>query len=82
MSVGAKDRIDKLLVKKYKDKVMNNLDGIDQKMIDPEKMMEAITDVAMVQRNMMVLSNKLSNICSQINAKARYQTGQKFLKGT
>lgn len=82
MSVGAKDRIDKLLVKKYKDKVMNKLDGIDQKMIDPEKMMEAITDVAMVQRNMMVLSNKLSSICSQINAKARYQTGQKFLKGT
>ena len=80
MSVGAKDRIDKLLVKKYADKVMNNLEGID-KMVDPEKMMDAMTDVAMVQRNMLALSNKLTNICSQINSKARYKTGQRFLKG-
>lgn len=80
MSVGAKDRIDKLLVKKYADKVMNNLEGID-KMVDPEKMMEAMTDVAMVQRNMLALSNKLASICSQVNSKARYKNGQRFLKG-
>ena len=79
MSVGAKDRIDKLLVKKYANKVMNNLEGID-KMIDPEKMMEAMTDVATVQRNMLALSNRLSSICSQVNSKARYKTGQKFLR--
>ena len=39
-----------------------------------------MNDIAAVQRNMLALSNKLSCICSQINAKARYKSGQRFMK--
>ena len=50
-------------------------------MVDPEKMMETMNDVAYIQRNMLALSNKLGNICAQINAKARYKaSGQRCLQ--
>ena len=80
MAVGAQDYIDKLLVKKYAGKQVENHEDIVNKMVDPNKMMETMNDVAAVQRNMLALSNKLSCICSQINAKARYKSGQRFMK--
>jgi hypothetical protein len=74
MAVGAQDRIDKLLVKKYaKEQVDNHELGISS-MVDPEKMMSAMNDYAAVQRNMFAMSNKLAFLCSGINAKARYAT--------
>ena len=43
-------------------------------MVDPNKMLEAMNDVATIQRNMFMLSQKLCSTCYAINAKAaRYQ---------
>jgi len=80
MAVGAKDYIDKLLVKKYSTEKVDNHDNLIESMVDPNKMMETMNDLAMVQRNMLALSNKLTSVCSQINAKARYKSGQRFLE--
>lgn len=75
MAIGARDYIDKLLVKKYADEKVDNHDSIES-MVNPEKMLEAMNDVAMVQRNMFALSQKLCNTCYAINARtARYKRG-------
>ncbi len=75
MAVGARDYIDKLLVKKYADEKVDNHDSLES-MVDPQKMLEAMNDVAMIQRNMFVLSRKLCSTCYAINAKAaRYKKG-------
>lgn len=74
MAVGARDYIDKLLVKKYADEKVDNHEAMES-MVDPQKMLEAMNDVAMIQRNMFALSQKLYNTCYAINAKARYKNG-------
>lgn len=74
MAIGARDYIDKLLVKKYADEKVDNHDAIES-MVDPNKMLEAMNDVAMIQRNMFALSQKLQSSCYAINARtARYKT--------
>lgn len=78
MAVGAQDNLDRLLVKKYAGKQVENHEDIISKMVDPNKMMETMNDVATVQRTMLAMSNKLASICSQINSKARYKSGQRF----
>ena len=76
MGIGARDYIDKLLVKKYADEKVDNHDALES-MIDPNKMLEAMNDVAMIQRNMFALSQKLQNSCYAINARtARYKNKQ------
>ena len=73
MAVGARDYIDKLLVKKYADEKVDNHEAMES-MVDPNKMLEAMNDVAMIQRNMFMLSQKLCSTCYAINAKAaRYK---------
>lgn len=72
MAVGARDYIDKLLVKKYADEKVDNHDSMES-MVDPDKMLDAMNDVATIQRNMFALSQRLSAVCYGINAKARYQ---------
>ena len=72
MAVGARDYIDKLLVKKYADEKVDNHEAMES-MINPEKMLEVMNDVAMVQRNMFMLSQKLASACYAVNAKARYR---------
>ena len=73
MAIGARDYIDKLLVKKYADEKVDNHEAMES-MIDPNKMLEAMNDVAIVQRNMFALSQKLCNTCYAINARsARYK---------
>ena len=73
MAVGARDYIDKLLVKKYADERVDNHDAMES-MVSPEKMLETMNDIAAIQRNMFMLSQKLNTICYAINAKsARYQ---------
>jgi len=75
MSVGARDYIDKLLVKKYADEKVDNHEMMES-MVDPDKMLEAMNDVAAVQRNMFALSQKLYSSCYAINARtARYKKG-------
>ena len=74
MAVGARDYIDKLLVKKYADEKVDNHEALES-MVDPNKMLEAMNDVALVQRNMFLLSQKLVTTCYAINAKAaRYRS--------
>ena len=73
MAVGARDYIDKLLVKKYADEKVDNHDSMES-MVDPNKMLDAMNDVATIQRNMFALSQKLCSVCYEINAKsARYK---------
>ena len=73
MAIGARDVIDQLLVKKYANEQVDNHTDITS-MIDPNKMMEAMNDVATVQRNMFALSQKLQMTCYSINARAaRYK---------
>ena len=72
MAVGARDYIDKLLVKKYADEQVDNDDGGIERMVDPQKMLDAMNDVTNIQRNMVVLSQRLQATCYAMNAKARY----------
>ncbi len=73
MAIGARDYIDRLLVKKYANEQVDNHDSIEN-VVDAEKMLEVMNDLAMVQRNMFVMSEKLYNTCYAINAKAaRYK---------
>lgn len=73
MAVGARDYIDKLLVKKYADEKVDNHEAVES-MVDPKKMLEAMNDVAEIQKNMFMLSQKLYATCYAINAKARYKS--------
>ena len=76
MAIGAKDYIDQLLVKKYADEQVDNHDALES-MIDPQKMLDTMNDIAEIQRNMMFLSRKLNIACYAINARnARYKTKQ------
>ena len=73
MAIGAKDYIDQLLVKKYADEKVDNHDALES-MVDPNKMLEAMNDVAMIQRNMFALSQRLENVCYAVNARVgRYK---------
>ena len=72
MAIGARDFIDKLLVEKYAQEKVDNHDAMES-MVDPNKMLEAMNDVASIQRNMFALSQRLQNACYAINAKARYE---------
>ena len=73
MAVGARDYIDKLLVKKYADEKVDNHDSMES-MVDPQKMLAAMNDAAEIQRNMFMMSQRLYEICYSANAKAaRYK---------
>lgn len=67
MSVGAEDYIDQLLVKKYSKEKVDNHDAIAS-MVDPEKMMEAMSDYANMSRNMLALNQRLGNVCAKVKA--------------
>jgi hypothetical protein len=73
MAVGARDYIDKLLVKKYADEKVDNHEAVES-MVDPKKMLEAMNDYASTLRNMVELRQRLNIACYAINARtARYQ---------
>ena len=74
MAIGARDRIDQLLVKKYAQERVDNHEAMTS-MVNPEKMLSAMNDYASMHRNMFVLSQRLNQACSRINARtARYAT--------
>ena len=74
MAIGARDRIDQMLVKKYAQTQVDNHENTVS-MVNPEKMMSAMNDYASMSRNMFVLSQKLNTACSRLNARtARYAT--------
>lgn len=68
--IGPKDKIDKLLVKKYATLKMDNFES--NKMVDPQKMMETMNDYAQMQRDMMNLCYKLKNVCADVTAKSAF----------
>jgi len=73
MAIGARDYIDKLLVKKYAEEKVDNHEGIDS-LIDATKMLETMNDYAGMQRQMLALSSRLRMVCYSVNARnARYR---------
>ena len=74
MAIGARDRIDQMLVKKYAQQQVDNHDNTVS-MVNPDKMMSAMNDYASMSRNMFVLNQRLNSACSRLNARtARYAT--------
>ena len=76
MAVGPRDYIDQLLVKKYADEKVDN--SSIAHMVEPEKMLEAMGDFSDMRRNMLLLNNKLSSVCSALNAKAAHYRTSRF----
>lgn len=68
MAVGARDRIDRELVKKYSKLKMDNPETT--KLVDSQKMLSAMNDYAMMQRSMMEMNSKLKNICNDVTSKS------------
>lgn len=76
MAVGPRDYIDQLLVKKYADEKVDNPQIA--KMVEPDKMLNAMGDFSDMRRNMMLLNNKLSNVCAALNAKSAQYRCSRF----
>jgi len=73
MAIGAKDYIDQLLVKKYAQEQVDNHQAIES-MVEPEKMLEAMTDYSNMSRNMFAMSQQLTKVCMSVNARnAQYR---------
>ncbi len=68
MAVGARDKIDRELVRKYAKLKMDNPETT--KLVDSQKMLSAMNDYAMMQRSMMEMNAKLKNICSDVTSKS------------
>ncbi len=68
MSIGAKDKIDRELVKKYSKLKMDNPETT--KLVDSQKMLSAMNDYAMMQRSMIEMNSKLKGICSDVTSKS------------
>ena len=68
MAIGAKDKIDRELVRKYSKLKMDNPETT--KLVDSQKMLSAMNDYAMMQRSMMEMNSKLKNICSDVTSKS------------
>lgn len=68
MAVGARDKIDRELVRKYAKLKMDNPDTT--KLVDSKKMLEAMNDYAMMSKNMMQMNTKLKDICSNVTSKS------------
>ena len=62
MAIGAKDKIDALLVKKYQGLKVDN-PVIQSSMVDPQKMLDAMNDYAMIQMNAINLQQQLKSTC-------------------
>ena len=64
MTIGAKDRIDVLLVKKYATMKVDN-PTIQSSMINPDKMYEAMNDYAQVHLAMINMQQNLKELCTK-----------------
>ena len=68
MAIGARDKIDRDLVRKYAKLKMDNPDTT--KLVDSQKMLSAMDDYAAMQRSMMDMNSKLKDICSNVTSKS------------
>ncbi len=64
MAVGAKDKLDKALVKKYQSLKMDN-PVIQNSMIDPNKMMATMTDYANAHMEAFRIQQAVKDICQK-----------------
>ncbi len=62
MAIGAKDRIDQMLVKKYAGLKVDNA-VVQASMIDPAKMLDAMNDYAQVHMSALNLQQQLKTTC-------------------
>lgn len=67
MAIGAKDRIDKLLVQKYSDKEVDKHE-LEESVISADDVMKIMGYVSMNTMTQMKLSRRLSIACYAINA--------------
>lgn len=77
MAIGARDKIDRELVRKYAKLKMDNPDTT--KLVDSTKMLEAMNDYAMMSRQMLQMQSKLKDICSSVTSKSAQYTKLKFI---
>ncbi len=68
MAIGARDKIDKELVRKYAKLKMDNVETV--KLVDSQKMLSAMNDYAAMQRSMVEMNAKLKDICSNVTSKS------------
>ncbi len=68
MAVGARDKTDKEIVKRYYKLKMDNLDTT--KLVDSQKMLATMNDYAMMQRNIIDMNQRLKTVCSNVSAMA------------
>ncbi len=68
MAFGAKDKIDRELVKKYLKVKMDNPDTT--KLVDAQKMLSAMDDYASMQKGFLDMNSKLKDICSNVTSKS------------
>ena len=68
MAIGARDNIDRELVRKYAKLKMDNPETT--KLVDSQTMLEAMSDYANLQRDMMTMDKKLKEICSSVSSKS------------
>ncbi len=72
MAIGARDRIDAMLVKKYSMQKVDN-PTIQTSMINPDKMYEAMNDYAQMHLCMLNIQQKLKSTCiSAISGSIQY----------
>ena len=60
MTIGAKDKIDRELVRKYSKLKMDNPETT--KLVDSQKMLSAMNDYAMMQRSMIEMNSKRRSV--------------------
>ena len=68
MAIGARDRIDKELVRKYAKVKMDNPDTT--KLVDSQKMLSAMDDYAAMQKGFMDMNSRLKDICYNVTSKS------------
>ena len=79
MAIGARDRIDKAIVKKYSDKQVDKHD-IEQSAISADDVMKIMNYVSTNSVTQMKLSRRLSIVCYAVNAmSANYKNVNRFV---
>ena len=68
MAVGAFNKLDQDLVRKYSKLKMDNPDTT--KLVDSQKMLSVMNDYAMMQRCMIDMNTKLKGICADVTSKS------------
>ncbi len=80
MTIGAKDRIDILLVKKYATMKVDN-PTVQVSMISPDKMYEAMNDYAQVHLAMINMQQNLKELCTKaISQNIQYRKSRNLKK--